>query len=149
MAAAGTTEKEEVVKSQFDGKDFYAVLGVAKTAPLVDIQRAYRVLALKHHPDRNGGNKQAIRDFQVLCRIMEILRDPTTRAHYDQVGDDGGEVTLDWGAVFRKVTTEDIEAYEKTYRNSDEEKEDVFHYYGEFKGDLVQYVRSALGCAAD
>src|SRR5690349_17812506 len=85
-SSIGASKTDEVV-SQFENKDFYDVLGLKKDASLKDIQRAYRVMALKVHPDRNAGNPTSQRDFQVLGRIISILSDPIKRQRYDKFGD--------------------------------------------------------------
>lgn len=128
-------------KSRYSGQDFYQVLRVKRDAPLKDIQRAYRALALKVHPDRNGNSPESTRDFQELSRMMEILSDPIRRADYDTLGDVDVEFGSNcgpehWRSVFRKVTREDIDAYEAQYIGSNEEETDVLHFYDEFKGDM-------------
>ena len=132
-------------KSKYVGRDFYEVFGVAKGAPLRDIQRAYRVLALKVHPDRNGNSLESTRDFQELSRMMEILNDPDRRALYDSIGDADSSDLSDqanaynrWREVFRKITEADIDAYAAAYIESDEELNDVLHAYKRFKGNLTK-----------
>ncbi len=67
-------------------RDYYAVLGVSKTATPEEIKRAYRKLARKHHPDVNPGNSQAEEQFKTLNEANEILSDPETREKCDQFG---------------------------------------------------------------
>ena len=69
-----------------DFKDYYAVLGVSKTATPEEIKRAYRKLARKYHPDVNPGNSKAEEQFKTLNEANEILSDPETREKYDQFG---------------------------------------------------------------
>lgn len=64
--------------------DPYRVLGVRKDADAAAIRTAYRRLALLHHPDRNGGSKEAERRFREVAEAYEILRDPLRRAAYDR-----------------------------------------------------------------
>ncbi|MGB3493352.1 MAG: DnaJ C-terminal domain-containing protein [Elainellaceae cyanobacterium] len=69
-----------------DFKDYYAVLGVSKTATPEEIKRAYRKLARKYHPDLNPGDKGAEAKFKDLNAANEVLSDPETRHKYDQFG---------------------------------------------------------------
>jgi len=70
-------------------RDFYEVLGVAREASLADIKKAYRQLALKHHPDRNPGDKQAEERFKEAAEAYAILADDDKRARYDRFGHAG------------------------------------------------------------
>ncbi len=69
-----------------DFKDYYAVLGVSKTAPPEEIKRTYRKLARKYHPDLNPGDKGAETKFKDLNEANEVLSDPEKRQKYDQFG---------------------------------------------------------------
>jgi len=71
-------------------KDYYHVLGVAKSAALPDIKKAYRKLARKYHPDLNPGDKTAEARFKEIQEAYAVLSDPKKRAQYDQFGDLGG-----------------------------------------------------------
>jgi molecular chaperone DnaJ len=66
--------------------DYYDILGVPRTASTEDIKRAYRKLAIKWHPDRNKGSKEAEDRFKQVNEAHEVLSDPSTRAKYDQYG---------------------------------------------------------------
>ncbi len=72
-------------------RDYYEVLGVAKNASEDDIKKAYRKLAMKHHPDRNQGDsaKQAEESFKEVKEAYEMLSDGQKRAAYDQYGHAG------------------------------------------------------------
>ena len=69
--------------------DFYDILGVKKDATADEIKKAYRKAALKYHPDRNPGDKEAEEKFKEAARAYEILSDPDKRARYDQFGETG------------------------------------------------------------
>jgi DnaJ family protein C protein 3 len=68
-------------------KDLYKILGVSKTASSVEIKRAYRKLAVKHHPDKNKDNPEAAKMFSDISNAYIILSDPEKRDRYDR-GDD-------------------------------------------------------------
>jgi molecular chaperone DnaJ len=70
-------------------RDYYEVLGTNKTAKPEDIKRAYRRMAVKYHPDKNPGNKQAEEKFKECAEAYEVLSDPEKRKRYDQFGHDG------------------------------------------------------------
>ena len=67
-------------------RDYYEVLGVSRIATAEEIKKAYRKLALKYHPDRNPGNKDAEEKFKEAPEAYAILSDPEKRAQYDQFG---------------------------------------------------------------
>lgn len=70
-------------------RDYYEVLGVAKSASEDEIKQAYRKLALKYHPDKNKGNPEAEEMFKEATEAYEVLRDPKKRANYDRFGHSG------------------------------------------------------------
>jgi len=67
-------------------KDYYAALGVKKSASLEDIRKAFRKLARKYHPDVNPGDKTAEEKFKALSEANDVLSDPKKRKIYDQLG---------------------------------------------------------------
>jgi curved DNA-binding protein len=69
-----------------DFKDYYAILGVSKTASIEEIKKAYRKLARKYHPDLNPGNKESETRFKEINEANEVLGDPEKRKKYDQYG---------------------------------------------------------------
>lgn len=68
-------------------KDYYKILGVERSASGEEIKKAFRKQALKYHPDRNPGNKQAEEKFKELNEAYEVLSDEQKRARYDQLGE--------------------------------------------------------------
>ncbi len=70
-------------------RDYYEVLGVSKTAAADEIKKAYRRLAMKHHPDRNKDDASAEAKFKEAKEAYEVLSDADKRAAYDRFGHDG------------------------------------------------------------
>ena len=70
-------------------KDYYSILGVSREAGGDDIKMAYRKSALKYHPDRNPGNKEAEEKFKEISEAYEVLSDPQKKQAYDQFGHAG------------------------------------------------------------
>ncbi len=70
-------------------RDYYEVLGVAKTATADEIKKAYRALAIKYHPDKNPGNKEAEEKFKEAAEAYAVLSDADKRAKYDRFGHAG------------------------------------------------------------
>jgi curved DNA-binding protein len=77
-----------------DYKDYYAVLGVPKTASQADIKKAFRKLARQHHPDAKPGDTAAERKFKEVNEANEVLSDPAKRKQYDDLG-------ANWEAISR------------------------------------------------
>ena len=88
-------------------RDYYDVLDVPKTAVEADLKKAYRRLAMKHHPDRNPGDASSEDAFKEVKEAYEILSDPQKRAAYDQFGHAGLEGGrgggMDPGEVFGDI----------------------------------------------
>jgi molecular chaperone DnaJ len=70
-------------------RDYYEVLGVKRDAAEADIKKAYRRLAMKHHPDRNPDDKKSEEQFKEAKEAYEVLTDPKKKAAYDQFGHAG------------------------------------------------------------
>ena len=70
-------------------RDYYEILGVAKTASAEEIKKAYRKVAMQFHPDRNPGDKAAEEKFKEAAEAYEVLRDADKRAQYDRYGHAG------------------------------------------------------------
>src|SRR6188474_1349547 len=85
-------------------RDYYEILGLAQDASEEDIKRAYRKAALKYHPDRNQGDKEAEVKFKEATESYSVLSDKDKRATYDRFGHAG----LQGGADFSGVGVGDI-----------------------------------------
>jgi molecular chaperone DnaJ len=70
-------------------RDLYEVLGVGRDAGEAEIKKAYRRLAMEHHPDRNPGDKKSEEQFKEASNAYKVLSDPDQRSRYDQFGPDG------------------------------------------------------------
>ena len=70
-------------------RDYYEVLGVDKKASADEIKKAYKKMAIKYHPDRNPGDKEAEDKFKEAAEAYEVLSDENKRARYDQFGHAG------------------------------------------------------------
>jgi molecular chaperone DnaJ len=69
--------------------DYFAVLGVSRTASDDEVKAAYRKLAMRWHPDRNNGSKESEEKFKELTEAYDVLRDPQKRAAYERYGEAG------------------------------------------------------------
>lgn len=95
-------------------RDYYEVLGVAKTASADEIKKSYRKLAMQYHPDRNPDNKEAAEKFKEICEAYEVLSDTDKRHRYDQYGHAGmksafGPGGFDFGRDFTHMQDIDLQ----------------------------------------
>ena len=81
-------------------QDFYQTLGIAKNSTDAEIKKAYRRQAMKHHPDRNPGNKASEQKFKEAKEAYEVLSDPRKRSTYDQFGHAGMNTQSGMGGGF-------------------------------------------------
>ena len=97
-------------------RDYYEVLGVAKTASADEIKKAFREIAKKHHPDRNPGNKESEELLKAAAEAYSVLSDPEKRQMYDRFGsempnmggfrggfDPGAEIFTSMGDLFEEI----------------------------------------------
>ena len=95
-------------------KDYYQILGVAKTADSVEIKKAYKKLAIQYHPDRNPGNAEAEEKFKEASEAYQVLSDSEKRSIYDRFGHEGlrgrgfsgvndfGDIFSSMGSIFEE-----------------------------------------------
>jgi molecular chaperone DnaJ len=84
-------------------RDYYVVLGVARNAGQEEIKRAFRKLAMQHHPDRNPGNDEAVRQFKEINEAYNVLSDADKRRQYDTFGHAGGRGDVFGAAGFGDI----------------------------------------------
>ncbi|XP_068113737.1 dnaJ homolog subfamily C member 9 [Hyperolius riggenbachi] len=140
--------------------DLYAVLGVRKTAAEAEIRRGYHKTSLKVHPDRvpEGEKEEATLKFQILGKVYSVLSDKDQRAIYDEQGivdEESDSIPQDrnweeyWRLLFKKITVEDIKAYEEKYIGSEEERADIIQAYLDFEGDMDSILESVIFAGVD
>ncbi|OEU75498.1 MAG: integrase, partial [Desulfuromonadales bacterium C00003068] len=88
--------------------DYYATLGVDKSASDPEIKKAYRKLAVKYHPDKNAGDKKAEERFKEISEAYAVLSDTEKKQQYDQFGDSGFHQRYSQEDIFRGADFGDI-----------------------------------------
>ncbi|XP_023933825.2 dnaJ homolog subfamily C member 9 [Bicyclus anynana] len=149
----------ELCEKYYNTTNLYEVLQITEKATEKEVKKAYHKLSLQVHPDRVKDDQKldATEKFKVLGGVHAILSDKDKRSLYDEtksVDEDDYNVVNDkdwnvyWRLLFKKITEDDIKAYEKEYIGSDEEKKDLKNAYIAGKGDMdyivdqVQFARS-------
>ncbi|KAI5284448.1 hypothetical protein KEM54_001325 [Ascosphaera aggregata] len=139
---------EELVNK---GLDLYEVLGIPVTTTQSDIRKAYRKLALKHHPDKvhpsadSKTKDEAHSNFQKIAFAYAILSDEKRRNRYDTTGStaefDDADALANWVEFFSTaykdaVSEATIEKFKAEYKGSDEERRDILTAYEKYKGNM-------------
>ena len=131
-------------KKLFGSKELYEILSLKKGASINEIKKAYHKLSLIVHPDKvdDSLKEESTLKFQALGKIYTILSNDEKRRVYDETGVIDGENDfamnddISWRVLFKKVTVEDIDDFFKTYKDSNNEKEDLKRAYNKHEGDM-------------
>lgn len=94
--------------SNMENKDYYAILGLKRGASEQDLKKAYRKMALKYHPDRNQGNKEAEEKFKEINEAYAVLSDKEKKSIYDQFGHSGFQQRYNQQDIFRNFNFDEI-----------------------------------------
>jgi curved DNA-binding protein len=89
-------------------RDYYEILGLKKGATPAEIKKTYRKLAIKYHPDKNPGNKEAEERFKEINEAYAVLSDPEKKAQYDQFGSAGFHQRYSQEDIFRGFNVDDL-----------------------------------------
>ncbi len=109
-------------------KDYYAVLGLEKSAKADQIKKAYRKLALKYHPDKNPDDKAAEERFKEITEAYAVLSDPEKKKQYDQFGDAAFHQNFSQEDIFRNA---DLGSIFREFGFSGRGSDDIFsHIFG-------------------
>ncbi|CAI4219981.1 unnamed protein product [Parascedosporium putredinis] len=138
---------EDLVDTEPPTIDPYEVLGLERDATADQVKSAYRKAALKNHPDKvpQEEREQAHKSFQSIAFAYAILSDPARRHRYDSTGSTAESIVdaegFDWSTYYRElfadaISPDAIERFARTYRNSDEERDDLLAAYEDAQGDM-------------
>ncbi|XP_030629499.1 dnaJ homolog subfamily C member 9 [Chanos chanos] len=145
----------EQCEELFKTSNLYEVLGVTKEAAESEIRRGYYKVSLQVHPDRAPGDELATKKFQILGKVYAVLSDKDQRAIYDEQGvveEETDSMNQErnweehWRRLFPKITLQDIMDFEKKYKGSEEETQDLSRLYLQHEGDMDRIMESALCC---
>jgi curved DNA-binding protein len=121
--------------SSTEFKDYYAILGVKKTAKTSDIKKNFRQLALKYHPDRNQGNKAAETKFKEISEAYDVLSDQDKRVEYDRFGQYWGQSSRSKEVNFESKSQSNKQRSKIDFNSTD------FSQYGNFD----EFINELLG----
>ena len=107
-----------------DYKDYYQVLSLKKGASPEEIKRAYRKLAVKYHPDKNQGNKEAEERFKEINEAYAVLSDPQKKEQFDQFGATGFHQRYSQEDIFRGFDVGDL------FKDMGYGTDDIFRIFG-------------------
>jgi curved DNA-binding protein len=89
-------------------RDYYEVLGVKKGASIEELKKAYRKLAVKYHPDKNPGDKQAEERFKEINEAYAVLSDPKKKEQFDQFGSNNFHQRFSQEDIFKGFNVDDL-----------------------------------------
>ncbi|WP_129125217.1 DnaJ C-terminal domain-containing protein [Geomonas oryzae] len=117
-------------------RDYYEVLGLKKGASVDEIKRAYRKLAVKYHPDKNPGNKEAEERFKEINEAYAVLSDPQKKEQFDQFGSTNFHQRFSQEDIFRGFNVDDL------FRDQGFGTDDIF---SRIFGDAMRRQRGGRG----
>ena len=120
-------------------RDYYEVLGVSKTATPEEIKKAYRKMAIKYHPDKNPGDKEAEEKFKEAAEAYDVLSNADKRQKYDQFGHSMGPQGFPGGGGFGGYGG---------FSGGGFTMEDIFEQFGDIFGGRFSNM-GGFGSAAD
>lgn len=115
-------------------RDYYEVLGVSRDAAKDEIKSTYRKLAIKYHPDKNPGNKEAEEKFKEASEAYSVLSDDQKRQIYNQYGHKGLEGSTFLPMSILRIFFQDLEIYLRSFLVSTAQAAEEVQ---EFKEELI------------